>query len=301
MLLGGVMDISDKLTNFFIKVILLPFVLFITYATAWWIGVIIASEFFAENNIKFVVLMIVITSVLCFISTILIHFITTKLKTNIVFKNWFEWCHLMLMYVSGLLAAIIVLNPVFKEVGIIVEVNYNMYAFSATVFFILTFNYYFYKALIINRDINLVPYINEKVRRYFGKEILIDSKEKIVRKYFKCWIDDDISIVEKYLDNNIIYEESWGAVYMGLEQVKIWFADWHKNNKVIQWDIKKVTVLDKKVICEWYFKGSCNGYIDRFNGVSVVDFNNKNKIVGLKEYMAEIPLVYPYRYNKSII
>ena len=76
--------------------------------------------------------------------------------------------------------------------------------------------------------------------------------------------------------------------------------DWHKNNKVIQWYIKRVTVLDKKVICEWYFKGACNGDIDKFNGVSVVEFNNKNKIIGLKEYSAEIPLVYPYRYYKNI-
>lgn len=292
------MNVSEKLTNSFMKVILFPCVLFITYASAWWIGVKIASKFYAENNIKFVILMIVITSILCLISTILIHFTTTRFKPNIIFKNWFEWCHLILMYISGLFAAIITLNPIFKEVGIIVAVDYNMYAFSATVFFILTFNYYFYKALVINRDIDLVPYINEKVKQYLGKDILIDNRERIVRKYFRCWIDDDISVVEKYIENNIIYEESWGASYIGLGQVKMWFIDWHKNNKVIQWNIKRVEVLDKKVICEWHFKGSCNGDIDEFNGISVIDFNNKNKIIGLKEYIAETPLVYPYNYNK---
>ena len=202
------------------KVILFPCILFLTYSFAWLIGVHIASKFYTENNIKFVMLMIVITSILCLISTIVIHFITTRFKPNIVVIKWFEWCHLILMYISGIFTAIIALNPIFKEVGITVEVNYNMYAFSATIFFILTFNYYFYKALVINRDIDLVRYINEKVKQYSGKDILMDNREKIVRKYFRCWNDNDISVVEKYFENNIIYEESWGLAYIGLGQVK---------------------------------------------------------------------------------
>ena len=80
---------------------------------------------------------------------------------------------------------------------------------------------------------------------------------------------------------------------------KIWFIDWHKNNKVIQWDIKCIEILDKKVMCEWYFKHSCNGNIDEFNGISIVNFNNKNKIIGLKEYMEKTPLMHPYNDNKN--
>ncbi|MGL4571008.1 MAG: nuclear transport factor 2 family protein [Clostridium sp.] len=127
----------------------------------------------------------------------------------------------------------------------------------------------------------------------------MDSKEKIIRKYFKSWIDNDISVIERYFGNNIIYEESWGLAYVGIAQVKKWFIDWHKHSKVLKWDIKEVVNLDTKVICQWYFKLSSNDYIEEFNGVSIGNFNNENKIIQLKEYMAKLPLVYPYSFNKE--
>ena len=47
-------------------------------------------------------------------------------------------------------------------------------------------------------------------------------------------------------------------------------------------------------ICEWFFKCKCYGDISEFNGVSIITFNDENKIVLLKEYKSETQDIFPY-------
>ncbi|EOR28081.1 hypothetical protein A500_01165 [Clostridium sartagoforme AAU1] len=79
---------------------------------------------------------------------------------------------------------------------------------------------------------------------------------------------------------------------MGLDEIKDWFKDWHNNNKVIFFEIIELNILDERVICQWEFKSSNSKYINEFKGVSIITFNNKNKIIEIKEYMTKIPITY---------
>lgn len=59
--------------------------------------------------------------------------------------------------------------------------------------------------------------------------------ELVIRKYFQCWLDKDITIVKGIFSNNIIYSECYGTVYKGIEQVIRWFEDWNRKGTVLQW------------------------------------------------------------------
>lgn len=165
------MILSEKITNLFMKIFIFPIVIFIGYGLSMILGGKIASIIYQRNDIKYIILVILITSILCFLITGLIHIGFKKLKPKIIFKNWFEWWHLFLMYISGLITFIVAFQPILKDSGIISNViDQNSYVISGGIFFILTFNYYFYKALVINRDIDFSPYINEMKDKFKGSK-----------------------------------------------------------------------------------------------------------------------------------
>lgn len=119
--------------------------------------------------------------------------------------------------------------------------------------------------------------------------------EKIIKRYFECWITGDISILEKTFDKNVIYSECYGPEYNGLEVIQKWFDDWHKRGEVLVWDIKQFLHQDNKTSVEWYFKCKYDRKIGEFDGMSLIEFNDKNYIVNLKEFQSKIPHYYPYK------
>jgi len=62
----------------------------------------------------------------------------------------------------------------------------------------------------------------------------------------------------------------------------------------LEWNIKKFFHIEDTCICEWYFKCECGGNIDGFNGVSIITFDEDDKIVLLKEFQSKTPNNYPY-------
>lgn len=47
-------------------------------------------------------------------------------------------------------------------------------------------------------------------------------------------------------------------------------------------------------VVEWYFKYKYNGEVGEFDGVSLIEFNDDNYIVTLKEFQSKVPHYYPY-------
>lgn len=123
----------------------------------------------------------------------------------------------------------------------------------------------------------------------------MDIKEKIIRDYFKSWIINDIKTIKESFNKDILYIESWGPAYCGLDELERWFTEWHKSSEVLAWDINKVIKLENDLICEWYFKCKDKNNEDEFNGVSWVSFDSNNKIIVLKEFMSVLPIRYPYK------
>lgn len=76
--------------------------------------------------------------------------------------------------------------------------------------------------------------------------------------------------------------------------IENWFCDWCGQNDVLAWDIKGFLHQGDKSVCEWHFKCRCGGNVDGFEGVSIIRFDDDDKIVYLKEFQSKTPNYYPY-------
>ena len=122
----------------------------------------------------------------------------------------------------------------------------------------------------------------------------MNKKELVVKNCFHSWISKDITVFLESFADNAVYIESWGPAYRNKKHIEAWFAEWNKENKVLLWEISKFYHAEDSCICEWYFKCDCGGNIDGFNGVSIITFNQVDKIVFLKEFQSKTPNTYPY-------
>ena len=117
----------------------------------------------------------------------------------------------------------------------------------------------------------------------------MNEREKIIRLWFDMWLQKkDLGISEMFADNSV-YIESWGPEYHGSEKIKLWFDEWNTRGTVLQWDIKQFFHKENKTIVEWYFKNQLkNGTVEAFDGVSLIEWTNDNKILFLKEFGCNI-------------
>ena len=121
----------------------------------------------------------------------------------------------------------------------------------------------------------------------------VKKRELTIEKVFNSWITKDIVTFYESFADDVIYFESWGPAYRGIEHIKAWFKDWNKENTVLEWTIKEFYHTENTCICEWLFKCECGGNIDGFTGVSIISFNEMDKITVLKEFQSKTPNFFP--------
>lgn len=122
----------------------------------------------------------------------------------------------------------------------------------------------------------------------------MNTREQTIQRIFQSWLIKDCAAFLDSFADGVVYVESWGPVYRNKAQINSWFTDWNRENQVLQWDIKSFFHVGDIVICEWYFKCECGGNVDGFDGVSIVKFDDADKIINLKEFASTTPNVYPY-------
>ncbi|MDF2943852.1 MAG: nuclear transport factor 2 family protein [Herbinix sp.] len=120
------------------------------------------------------------------------------------------------------------------------------------------------------------------------------SREKKIQNYFNMWLTKSTTGIDAIFDDNIIYSECYGPEYNGIEQVKRWFSDWCSHGTVLEWHIKQFINQDKKTVVEWYFKCNYDGVINGFDGVSLIEFNNNEKIYSIREFQSKAEHYFPY-------
>ena len=125
----------------------------------------------------------------------------------------------------------------------------------------------------------------------------METKENIVRQYFESWINKDINIIEKYFSENIKYIECYGPEYNGIKQIRQWFNDWNNGNNVLQWNVKRIIEHKNTIIAEWFFECEYDKNISGFDGVSIIEFDENNKIKLVKEFQSKAEHIFPY--NKT--
>ena len=122
----------------------------------------------------------------------------------------------------------------------------------------------------------------------------MENKEKIIKQYFESWINKDISIIEKHFSKNIRYIECYGPEYNGIRQIRQWFNDWNNGNSVLKWDIKNIIECENTIVVEWFFECEYDKNIDSFDGVSIIEFDDSNKIKLIKEFQSKAEHTFPY-------
>ena len=66
--------------------------------------------------------------------------------------------------------------------------------------------------------------------------------------------------------------------------------------KVVVWEIKQFFHKENQTIVEWYFKnGMNNGDIEEFDGISLIEWTEDNKIKSLKEFGCNRNTYNPYQ------
>ena len=120
------------------------------------------------------------------------------------------------------------------------------------------------------------------------------SKKQIIRDYFQAWLKPNIEVIKSIFDKNATYSECYGPIYRNKKEIISWFEKWDKQGKVIAWPIEKILINENTCIVEWHFKCNYQKKISEFDGVSIIDFNDQNKIISVKEYQSKSQHYYPY-------
>lgn len=119
-------------------------------------------------------------------------------------------------------------------------------------------------------------------------------KKQIIRDYFQAWLKPNIEVIKSIFDKNATYSECYGPIYRNKKEIISWFEKWNKQGKVIAWPIEKILINENTCIVEWHFKCNYQKKISEFDGVSIIDFNDQNKIISVKEYQSKCQHYYPY-------
>ena len=121
------------------------------------------------------------------------------------------------------------------------------------------------------------------------------SRENLIGKYFNMWMKKEASDFYSIFANEIEYTECYGPVYKGIAQLEKWFADWQTKGRVFSWDIKNFIHQNNFTAVEWNFSYQYEDDADNFDGVTLVMFNNDEKILSLKEFQSKSQHYYPYQ------
>jgi len=115
----------------------------------------------------------------------------------------------------------------------------------------------------------------------------MNNREIIIRQYFESWIKKDISIIEEHFSENIKYIECYGPEYNGINQIRQWFNNWNNGNNVLIWDIKRFIENKNATVVEWFFECEYNKEKTSFDGVSIIEFDENDKIILVKEFQSK--------------
>lgn len=119
-------------------------------------------------------------------------------------------------------------------------------------------------------------------------------REHALRQYFAAWCGKDAAVLPTLFASSACYVECYGPEYHGLAQIQRWFADWNRHGSVLQWRIDHFWHREDTVVVAWHFRCLCDGNEDAFDGMSLVTFDETEKIASVREFGAKAQHTCPY-------
>lgn len=120
------------------------------------------------------------------------------------------------------------------------------------------------------------------------------TKEEIIKKYFQSWLNQDLKLIKTLFTENATYSECYGPIYRNRKEIITWFTNWNKEGKVLAWPINKILIIGNTALVEWYFMCDYRNKISEFNGISLIEFDDQNKMKSVKEFQSKAEHYYPY-------
>ena len=129
----------------------------------------------------------------------------------------------------------------------------------------------------------------------------MNEREKTIRLWFDMWLNQQDMGIDDIFTEDVIYTESWSPQYNNRKTVKHWFQEWNTRGKVVIWEIKQFFHKGDQTIVEWYFKNEMNnGSIEEFDGISLVEWIEDNRIKSLKEFGCNRNTYNPYQEGDTL-
>ena len=126
-------------------------------------------------------------------------------------------------------------------------------------------------------------------------KIYIERNFKI-KLWFEMWLKKENKDIENIFSKSATYIESWGPQYNNLSEISYWFDEWNTRGTVKKWDILEITHNKDKTFVEWkFFCKMNNGEVQKFDEVSIIKWNELNKIIYLKEFGCNEDTYNPYK------
>ncbi len=113
---------------------------------------------------------------------------------------------------------------------------------------------------------------------------MTNSKEEVINKWYQSWHNQEFDQFTDIFALNIVYNNGFGAKYFGISQLINFKKKWHKSHTLIEWKIVSVTSIKSKSFVEWYFNFKVNNQIKKYNGVSIILWDNEDRICSVREY-----------------
>lgn len=118
--------------------------------------------------------------------------------------------------------------------------------------------------------------------------------KNLVEQYVAGWKEAGIETVLSALRDDCVVTESYGPIYRGRDNVRLWMEKWlGEGNRVLQWDISTLVVWQDSAAFEWRFKCLWHGNESYLEGATIVRFRGE-KIQSLREYATTAKL---YEWN----
>ena len=125
------------------------------------------------------------------------------------------------------------------------------------------------------------------------------EREQVILRYFRAWLEQDAALMEGIFDPSVVYSESWGPEYRGIEKVRFWFNEWNSRARVLQWDTRQFIHQGLVTAVEWRFRNKyISGDEEHFDGVSIFEFLPEGRIRAVREFGSKLPHYDPYAQAK---
>lgn len=123
------------------------------------------------------------------------------------------------------------------------------------------------------------------------------QKEEIIKIWTDMWLGDDTMPMDAIFTEDVVYIECWGNEYNGREEIRRWFTDWHKNNKMLLWKVSQFIHKNDKTIAKWHMEAeTVDGAAARtMDGIYLIEWDKNGRIRSLEEYGSSAQKKRPYQ------